>query len=76
MPNATALAMAPHGRNAGTASALMGTMQFMLGAISALTIGAIHFRSAVPMAGMIALCGVLGWAIYELLIVRHARHQA
>ncbi len=68
MPNATALAMAPHGRNAGTASALMGTMQFTLGAISALIIGALHFRSAVPMAGVIALCGVLGFAVYAILI--------
>ena len=32
MPNTTALAMAPHGHVAGSASALLGTVQFVLGA--------------------------------------------
>ena len=32
-PNTTALAMAPHGAVAGSASALLGTVQFVLGAV-------------------------------------------
>jgi DHA1 family bicyclomycin/chloramphenicol resistance-like MFS transporter len=33
MPNATALALEPHGRRAGSASAFLGTAQFLLGAV-------------------------------------------
>ncbi|MEU6729360.1 multidrug effflux MFS transporter [Nonomuraea wenchangensis] len=33
MPNATALALEPHGRRAGSASAFLGTGQFLLGAV-------------------------------------------
>ena len=42
MPNTTALAMAPHGKVAGSASALLGTLQFVLGAIA----GSLSVRSA------------------------------
>ena len=35
LPNTTALAMAPHGTVAGSASALLGTIQFVLGAMRA-----------------------------------------
>jgi len=34
MPNATALALSRHGRSAGTASALLGTVQYLAGAVA------------------------------------------
>lgn len=34
LPNATALALAEHGRQAGTASAMLGTFQFVIGALT------------------------------------------
>ncbi len=40
LPNTTALAMAPHGQVAGSASALLGTFQFVGGAIAGSLIGA------------------------------------
>jgi MFS transporter, DHA1 family, multidrug resistance protein len=67
LPNSTALAMAPHGRAAGFASALLGTMQFAIAALAATAVGLIHDGTAVPMAGLIALAGVLGLAINRLL---------
>jgi MFS transporter, DHA1 family, multidrug resistance protein len=60
-PLASALAMAPHGRVAGSASALIGTLQFGLGAVSAGLVGALQDgASAVPMALVVALCGAAG----------------
>jgi len=68
MPNATALAMAPHGRNAGAASSLLGTLQFGLAAVVAIMIGAIHNRTALPMAAVIAVCGTLGLIFHRTLV--------
>ncbi|NJM07479.1 Bcr/CflA family multidrug efflux MFS transporter [Candidatus Gracilibacteria bacterium] len=58
-PNSTALALAPHGNRAGSASALLGTIQFALGAASGALVGALHNDTALPMAGTIAAC-ILG----------------
>ncbi|HUO44693.1 MAG TPA: Bcr/CflA family multidrug efflux MFS transporter [Burkholderiales bacterium] len=68
MPNATALAMAPHGRNAGAASSLLGALQFALAAVTAIAIGAIHDQTALPMAAVIAICGVLGLVFHRTLV--------
>ncbi|MGE0723991.1 MAG: Bcr/CflA family multidrug efflux MFS transporter [Alphaproteobacteria bacterium] len=70
MPNATALAMAPHGRAAGMASALIGTLQFSLAALAAMIVGAIHDGTAVPMTGTIAACGLGAFLVNRLLTVR------
>ncbi len=50
MPNATALALADHAEVAGTASALLGMTQFVIGALVAPLVGAGGTDSAVPMA--------------------------
>jgi DHA1 family bicyclomycin/chloramphenicol resistance-like MFS transporter len=68
MPNATALAMAPHGENAGAASALLGVMQFGLAALAATILGAIQARSAVPMAAVVAGAGALGLAVNRIVV--------
>jgi MFS transporter, DHA1 family, multidrug resistance protein len=57
MPNTTALAMAPHGTVAGSASALLGTVQFVLGATAGVLVGALGNGTAVPFAAVIAGCG-------------------
>jgi DHA1 family bicyclomycin/chloramphenicol resistance-like MFS transporter len=53
-PNATALALAGHGQNAGAASALLGASQFLLGAAAAPLVGLAGVASALPMALTIA----------------------
>jgi DHA1 family bicyclomycin/chloramphenicol resistance-like MFS transporter len=58
LPNTTALAMAPYGRVAGSASALMGTVQFVLGATGGSIVGAFENGTPVPLAAVIACCGV------------------
>lgn len=53
-PNATALALAEHGRHAGAAAALLGAAQFAVGAAIAPLTGLGQAGSAVPMAVTIA----------------------
>ncbi|WP_044874143.1 Bcr/CflA family multidrug efflux MFS transporter [Pseudomonas sp. LFM046] len=56
LPNASACAMAGQGQNAGSASALMGSLQFGVAAGAAALVGALHNGSAVPLALVISLC--------------------
>ena len=67
MPNTTALAMAPHGRVAGSASALLGTLQFVLGATAGTLVGVLGDGTAVPFAAVIAACGAGAFAVYRTL---------
>jgi len=71
-PNATAAAMAPYGRMAGSASALLGTGQFIVGAASSASVGALDNGSAVPMAAVIAGCACAAVAVYTVLVGRRA----
>ena len=60
-PNITALAMAPFDKGAGSASALLGTIQYTLGATAGALVGMFHNGTAVPMIVTMATCGVMGW---------------
>lgn len=57
-PNGSAIAMMRHGNMAGTASALLGTNQFVIAAGTTIVLGLIDNSSAMPMAIVIAACGV------------------
>lgn len=57
-PNTTAAAMALHGRIAGAASALLGILQFGVGALSVGLVGLFADGSARPMGLVIAACGI------------------
>ena len=61
-PNATALALADHGRHAGTASALLGLLQFVLGAAAAPLTGLGGSGTAVPLAVVVATVTALAAA--------------
>ena len=71
MPNTTALAMAPHGAVAGSASALLGSIQFILGALSGTLVGALSNGTPVPLAVVIAGCGAGAFAIQMFGLRRH-----
>lgn len=58
LPNTTALAMAPHGKVAGSASALLGTVQFVLASLAGALVAALANGTPVPLAAVIAGCGV------------------
>jgi MFS transporter, DHA1 family, multidrug resistance protein len=68
MPNTTALAMSPHGRIAGSASALLGTLQFVLGAAAGALVGALGNGTAVGFAAVIAGCGAAAFTAHEFLV--------
>jgi DHA1 family bicyclomycin/chloramphenicol resistance-like MFS transporter len=63
-PNTTALAMSPYGAMAGSASALMGTLQFVLGAASGSLVSAFGNGTAVPFAAVIAGCGLCAFMAF------------
>ena len=67
LPNTTALAMAGHGHVAGSASALLGTIQFVLGATTGALVGVLADGTAVPLAAVIAGCGVAAFATHHLV---------
>ena len=66
LPNATACAMAGQGRHAGSASALLGSLQFSIAAGAATSVGLLHDGSARPMALVICVCGLLAVLLSRL----------
>lgn len=66
-PNISALAMAPFGAVAGSASALLGVFQFGVGATSGALVGMAHNGTAMPMALGLAGCAAAGWGVFRAL---------
>ena len=65
-PNAAALAMAPFTKGAGSASALMGALQMVCGAMATALVGLFFNGTAVPMAAIMACCCITGLGILLL----------
>ena len=63
LPNTPALALTRHGEAAGTAAALLGASQFVIGGAAAPLIGAMGSDSAVPMALVMAVTATLALAV-------------
>ena len=61
-PTATVGALRRHGAHAGTASSLIGTMQFLIGASSGFLVGLLTDGTARPMAALMLLGAVLAKA--------------
>ncbi len=68
MPNASALALAGHPRTAGSASALLGTLQYAIGAAVAPLVGAFGTKTALPMAVVMAVLGFCALGAFVLLV--------
>jgi MFS transporter, DHA1 family, multidrug resistance protein len=66
-PTATSLAMANHPEVAGTASGLLGVLQFVLGAVAAPLVGLAGTDTAVPMAAVIAGLTVAALLAFRVL---------
>jgi DHA1 family bicyclomycin/chloramphenicol resistance-like MFS transporter len=66
-PNALASALEAHGRRAGFASALMGSLQFALAAIASAMIGRLHDATAMPLGMVMATAGVLSLLSFVFL---------
>jgi len=59
-PNSTALSLAPFAKKAGTASALMGTIQWGVGSLSSYGMGFAHGQPLLTLAEIVALASALG----------------
>ena len=71
-PNAAAGALAPFGDRAGSASALLGSVQFSIAALAAAAVGWLHNDTAVPMAMVIGVCGIAALVAHRSLVVSAA----
>lgn len=70
-PNVSALALAEHGRAAGSASALMGALQSTIGTLGGIAVGSYNDGSLLPLALLMATGAVGMWLSYWW--VRNAR---
>ena len=73
-PNATALALAPVGHSAGSASALIGAIQMAVGASASAVVGLLHNHTAIPMGVVMTCCAIAAFLIFSLgrkLIIRN-----
>ena len=62
--NATSHALGFFPANAGTASALAGTLRFGIGALAGLVVNSFTATSPLPMAAVMASCGLLALVVY------------
>ncbi|WP_235999811.1 Bcr/CflA family multidrug efflux MFS transporter [Qaidamihabitans albus] len=70
MPNTNSLALADHPRSAGSASALLGVLQFVIGGAASPLVGLGGDDSALPMASIMASFGLLSLLSFLLLARR------
>ncbi|QND48083.1 multidrug effflux MFS transporter [Rhizobium lusitanum] len=76
IPTTAVLALEDHGAIAGTASALMGTLQFVTAAIAMIIASLFFDGTALPMAGGIALCAVAAFLLTQATIARRPVAEA
>ena len=70
VPNATVLALEEHGAIAGTASSLIGTLQFGLGSVVMASTGTFANGAPLPMIAGITVCALL-CASFAHVTLRH-----
>jgi DHA1 family bicyclomycin/chloramphenicol resistance-like MFS transporter len=73
IPSTAVLALEEHGEIAGTASALMGTLQFVTGAIVIAVVGLFVDGTALPMVAGITGCALIAWVLSYATLREH-RH--
>ena len=62
-PNSSALSLDTMQHTAGSASALMGSLQMAVGALASALVGVLQNETAVPMAAAMAFCALLAFAL-------------
>jgi DHA1 family bicyclomycin/chloramphenicol resistance-like MFS transporter len=65
VPSLTALALSNQSKHSGSASALLGTIQFSFAAITSFLVSKLHDGSLFPMALIIGVCGILACLVYK-----------
>jgi MFS transporter, DHA1 family, multidrug resistance protein len=65
-PNAAALTLAPFSKNAGSASALMGSFRMGMGGLVSAMVSVLHDGTSLPMVIMMTLCAVGGLLAFSI----------
>lgn len=73
IPTTSVLAMEEHGSIAGTASALMGTLHFAIGAVAMGVAGLFFDGTPLPMVAGITLAAVIAFALTQITLGRGRR---
>jgi DHA1 family bicyclomycin/chloramphenicol resistance-like MFS transporter len=73
-PNTSALALNPFSKSAGSASALLGTIQLSIGAIASVLVSLAHNRTNIPMVSIMAACAIISYLI--LLFIPKSKNKA
>ncbi len=76
IPTTAVLALEEHGTLAGTASALMGTLQMVTGAIAIATVGRFLDGSVLPMLIGIAACAIIALGLSAMTLGGRRRRSA
>lgn len=66
-PNTSALALNPFTKLAGSASAMLGTIQLSIGALASASVSFFHNNTALPMVVIMALCSFLSFLFLVIL---------
>ena len=69
-PNISALTMAPFTRQAGTASAMLGTTQYVIGCIAGGLVSLFHDGTARPLTFLMSANAVIGWVLVRRALKR------
>jgi DHA1 family bicyclomycin/chloramphenicol resistance-like MFS transporter len=70
VPNSTALALQRYPHMAGTASSLMGVLQYGVGSLFGVAVGQAFDGSMVPLTAALAVAGTLCFTSHRLLVGR------
>ncbi len=70
VPNATAMALQRYPHMAGTASSLMGVLQYGIGSLFGVAVGQAFDGSMVPLTAALAVAGTLCFASHRLMVGR------
>lgn len=62
-PNTSALALNPFSKSAGSASALLGSIQLTIGAVASALVSMLHNNTYIPMTSIMAFCAVSSYLI-------------
>ena len=65
-PNASALSLASFGHNAGSASALLGSIQMGIGAGTSALVSLLQNHTPLPMTGVMACCAIAALSVFSM----------
>lgn len=75
-PNSTAGALSKQGAMAGTASALIGSLQYGLAAISSSLVSSLNNGTTLPVTLLIGGCGIAAFLVFTFLISRKSENKS